>query len=72
MGKNLPVNAGDPRDVGFIPGSGRCPGERHGNPFHYSCLENPMDNRNLLGCSPWGHKELDMTEATSRVGMHAS
>ena len=32
--------AGDP---GSIPGSGRSPGERHGNPLQYSCLENPMD-----------------------------
>ena len=40
--KNLPANAGDIRD-GFIPGSGRSPGEGHGNPLQYSCLENPMD-----------------------------
>ena len=33
-------NAGDP---GSIPGSGRSPGERNGNPLQYSCLENPMD-----------------------------
>ena len=31
------------RDVGLIPESGRCPGEGNGNPFQYSCLENPMD-----------------------------
>ena len=37
--KNLPANAGD---VGSVPGLGRSPGEGHGNPFHYSCLENPM------------------------------
>ena len=41
--KNLPANAGDVRDVGSIPGWGRSPGEEHGNPFLYSCLENPMD-----------------------------
>ena len=29
-------------DVGSIPGLGRSPGEGNGNPFHYSCLENPM------------------------------
>ena len=33
-------NAGDP---GSIPGLGRSPGERNGNPLQYSCLENPMD-----------------------------
>ena len=31
------------RDLGLIPGSGRCPGEGNGNPLQYSCLENPMD-----------------------------
>ena len=30
-------------DLGSIPGSGRSPGERNGNPLQYSCLENPMD-----------------------------
>ena len=43
MVKNLPASAGDVRDVGSILGSGRSPGERHGNSFQYSCLENPMD-----------------------------
>ena len=38
--KNPPANAGD---SGLIPGLGRCPGEGNGNPFQYSCLENPMD-----------------------------
>ena len=38
--KNLPGNAGD---LGLIPGLGRSPGEGHGNPFQYSCLENSMD-----------------------------
>ena len=41
--KNPPANAGDARDVGSIPGSGRFPGKGNGNPLHYSCLENPMD-----------------------------
>ena len=43
MVKNLPAKAGDVRDVGLIPGSGRSPGEGHGKPLQYSCLENPMD-----------------------------
>ena len=30
-------------DLGLIPGLGRSPGEGHGNPIQYSCLENPMD-----------------------------
>ena len=41
--KNLPARAGDVRDLGLIPGWGRNPGEGHGNPLQYSCLENPMD-----------------------------
>ena len=41
--KNPPTNAGDITDMGSIPGSGRSPGGGHGNPFQYSCLENPID-----------------------------
>ena len=41
--KNLPAKAGDIRDLGSIPGSGRSPGGGHGNPLQYSCLENPVD-----------------------------
>ena len=41
--ENPPANAGDIRDAGLIPGSGRSPGRGHGNPLQYSCLENPMD-----------------------------
>ena len=43
MVKNSPGNVGDSRDIDSIPGSGRSPGEGNGNPFQYSCLENPMD-----------------------------
>ena len=39
-GKASVYNAGDP---GSIPGLGRSPGERNGNPLQYSWLENPMD-----------------------------
>ena len=43
--RSVPHNAtaGDPRDVGSVPGLGRSPGGGHGNPLQYSCLENPMD-----------------------------
>ena len=41
--QNLPASAGDLRDMGSIPGSGRFPGGGHGNPLQYSCLENPME-----------------------------
>ena len=59
MVKESACNAGD---LGSIPGLGRSPGEGHGNPLQYSCLENPHGQRSLVGYSPWGHKELDMTE----------
>ena len=41
--KNPPANAGDGRDVGSIPGSGRSPGEGNGYPLQYSCLGDPTD-----------------------------
>ena len=51
--KNLPVNAGgNVRDMGLIHGLGRSSGGGHGNPLQYSCLENPMDRRSLVGYSP--------------------
>ena len=43
------------------PGSGRSPGEGNGNPLQYSCLE-IHGWRSLVGYSPWGRKESDMTE----------
>ena len=42
--KNPPANAGDIRDKGSIPGSGRSPGGEHDNLLQYSCLENPIDS----------------------------
>ena len=41
--KNMPANAGDVRDTGLIPGSGRSPGKGNGYPLKYSCLENSRD-----------------------------
>ena len=43
MVKNPPANAGDIRDMGLIPGSGKSARGRHSNPLQYPCLENPMD-----------------------------
>ena len=43
--KNLPANAGDIRDAGLTPGTGRSPGEGNGNLLQDSCLGNPMDRR---------------------------
>ena len=41
--QNLPLNAGDTGDLGWIPGSGRSPGGGHGNLLQDSCLGNPME-----------------------------
>ena len=50
-------------DLGSIPGLGRAPGGGHGNPLHGdSCLENPHGQRSLVGYSPWGLRESDVTE----------
>ena len=43
MVKNPPANAGDIRDMGLIPDSGRSPGGGNSYPLQYSCLENPME-----------------------------
>ena len=64
IGKEPAGNAAAIGDMGLIPGSERSPGGRHGYPVQYSCLEIPQGQRSLVGYSPWGHKELDMTEAT--------
>ena len=40
----------------------KIPWRRIRQPFQYACLGNPMDKRSLEGCSPWGLKELDMTQ----------
>ena len=42
-GSDGKASASNARDPGWIPGSGRSPGEGNGNPLQYSCLENPMD-----------------------------
>ena len=62
MNKESACNAGD---LSVIPGLERSLGGRHGNPLQYSCLENPQGQRRLVGCSPWGQKELDTTERLS-------
>ena len=41
--KNLPANAGDARDKGSIPGSGKSSGVGNGNPLQYSYLGSPVD-----------------------------
>ena len=53
----------------MIPGLGRSPGREHGNPLKYSCLENPCGQRILAGYSPWGYKDLNVTEVTEHACM---
>ena len=48
--------------AGLIPGWERSPGEENDNPLQYSYLKNPMDQRSLVGYSPWGHKESNTAE----------
>ena len=61
MVKNSPPNAGDAGDVGLIPGLGRSPGGRNGNPLQYSCLRNPTDRGAWLATVHGVAKESDMT-----------
>ena len=64
MVKFITANAGDTGDADLIPGSGRSLGRGNGNLFQYSCLEIPK-TEDLVGYSPWSHKELDITEHIS-------
>ena len=63
-----PANAGDLRDQGLIPGSGRSSGVEHGNPLQYSCLENPMDRG--AGWATIHHVAQRQTQL-KRLSMHA-
>ena len=62
--RSPPASSGDTGDMGSIPGLGRSAGEGNGNPLQYSCLGKSYGERSLVGYSPWGLKELDMTEHT--------
>ena len=67
-GKEPDANAGDIRDVGLIPGWGRCPGGGHGNPLWYFCLKNPMDRG-----AWWApvHRVTKSQTRLKRLKMHA-
>ena len=64
--KNSPANAGDRRDLGLIPGSGRFPRGRNSNSLQYSCLENPMDRGVWRAIVHGVAKESDMTEQLTK------
>ena len=69
---NTPAKAGDVREVGLIPASGRSPGVGNATPLQYACLERIQysclpGQRSLAGYSPCGHKELDTIQRLSTV-----
>ena len=72
MVKNPLANAGDRRETGLIPGSGRSPGGGHGNPLQYSFLENPVDRGAWRATIHRGCKEWDTTEATEHAHLGQS
>ena len=51
--KNLPANEGGIRDMSSVPGLGRSPGGRYGNPLKYFCLENPMNRGTWQAAGHW-------------------
>ena len=67
VAKNPPASAGDTRDMGSIPGSGRCPGEENGNSLQYSYLGNSMDR------GAWWVIDHGVANscATAQLSMHA-
>ena len=56
--KNPPANK---RDTGLIPGLGRSPEERNGNPLQYSCLGISRDRGAWRATVYGAAKEQDMT-----------
>ena len=52
------------QDLGSILGLESSLEGGHGSPLQYSCLENLHGQWSLVGYSPWGHKEMDMSEGT--------
>ena len=67
--KNPPANAGDIRDTGLIPGSGRSPGGGHGNLPQYYFLENPKDRE---ACWATVHRVTQSQTRLMRLSTHAS
>ena len=68
--KNPPANAGDKRDAGSIPGSGRSPGAGNGYPLQCSCRGNPMDRGTWWGCSLQGCTESDTPEWLTLINVN--
>ena len=66
--KNSPANAKEVKDPGSIPGLGRSPGGRHGNPLQYSCLENPMERGHWWATV---HRATKSQTQLKQLNMHA-
>ena len=64
--KNLLASAGDIRDMGLVPGSGRSPGGAHGNPLQCSCRENPMDR------GAWWAAVHGAAQSQTRLKLHST
>ena len=71
----LGANAGDIRDVGSIPGSGRSPREENGNSLQYSCLEKPWTEESgrqqSIRSQRAGHDQSDLAH-THTLNQHSS
>ena len=65
--KNTPANAGDTRDVGWIPGSGKSPGGGHGNLLQYSWLVNSMDRGAKQATQSMGSQRVRNDWAHTRI-----
>ena len=68
-GKESACNAGD---LGSIPGLGRSPEGGHDNPLQYSCLENPHEQRNLVGYSHGVTKSDCTLSSVDTILLHLS
>ena len=60
--KNLPANAGDSRDVGLIPRVRKIPWRRKWQPALLFLPGESHGQWSLVGYSPWGHRESNVTE----------
>ena len=67
--KESACNAGD---TGSVPGLGRSPGEGNGKPTPVFLTGKSYGERSLVGCSPWGHKELDTAERLYKANWQGS
>ena len=65
--KNPPTNAGDIRDTGLIPGSGRCPGGGNGTSLQYSCLGNSTERGAWWDTVNWVTKSVTQLSTHTHI-----